>query len=348
MTGLVAATLTVATAGAVSAAPQQVTCGGTVSGHARLDRDLTCTGDGVTMADGATLDLGGHQLAGSGTGVGVTTSLTGTSTIINGTLEGWDRAVAGGVLDFDGGALVAVKGVRFVDNTAAALSVLNATVTVDSAHFRGGGIGAQVVFGGSLTVSRSTFGDVRIGTRAFLGRLSVTGSSFAGSETAISCDDADCDVTGNALERNGTALGTFLAGLTAADNDITGNDVGYEGSLSGGDLRGNRFRGNGTAVQVGDSARVELRENVFVNNDIGLRVANPEESGTVIADRNTFRQNGDGILVKSAREAILSRNTAIRNARWGIFAPGAFDRGGNVARDNGNEPQCVGVVCTVR
>jgi parallel beta-helix repeat protein len=41
----------------------------------------------------------------------------------------------------------------------------------------------------------------------------------------------------------------------------------------------------------------------------------------------------------------LSGNSARKNTRWGIHAPGAVDLGGNTASGNGNQPQCVGVAC---
>ena len=43
----------------------------------------------------------------------------------------------------------------------------------------------------------------------------------------------------------------------------------------------------------------------------------------------------------------IGGNSARNNTGWGINAPGATDLGGNTARHNGNEPQCVGVVCRV-
>ncbi|WP_166435968.1 hypothetical protein [Cellulomonas shaoxiangyii] len=43
----------------------------------------------------------------------------------------------------------------------------------------------------------------------------------------------------------------------------------------------------------------------------------------------------------------LGGNEARGNSGWGIHAPGVTDAGGNTARGNGNQPQCVGVVCTL-
>jgi hypothetical protein len=341
--GLVAATLMVVTAGAASAAPQQVACGGTVTGYARLTRDLSCTGDGVALTGDATLDLDGHRFAGSGTGVGVTTSPTGISTIVGGTLRGWDRAVEGGP-DSGESPVVVVRGVRFVDNAAAVIEAFATTVTVDRALVSGGERGLHASLGASLTVSRSTFRGVRFAVTAFQGGMSLTGSSLTGNGIAVNCGDATCDVAGNVLARNDTAVNSFNAATTLADNAITGNDVGYTTSISVDEVHGNRFTGNGTAAQVGELGRTVLRENVFVRNDVGFTTSDVTETAQVILDRNTFHRNGDGVLV-TVPGASLSGNSAIRNTRWGIYAPGAIDLGGNTARGNGNQPQCVGVTC---
>lgn len=62
---------------------------------------------------------------------------------------------------------------------------------------------------------------------------------------------------------------------------------------------------------------------------------------------NTFRLNGDGLLLDPADPLIsIGGNTARHNTGWGINAPGAIDLGGNTATHNGNEPECVGVVCS--
>ena len=344
-TGLVAAALTVAGAGAASAAPQQVTCGGTLTGYARLKHDLTCPGNGVTLTGDATLDLGGHRLAGSGAGVGVTASPTGTSTIVNGTLRAWDRAVVAGDPESSDSPVVVVRRVRFAGNADAAIDAFVSTVTVDRAVVSGGRRGVEASFGSSLTVSRSTFRDVRFGVTIFFGRMSLTGSTVTGNESAVSCSEADCDVTGNVLARNGLAVSTFDASSTIVDNDIAGNDRGYTTSISSDDVHGNRFTGNGTAAEVGQLGSTVMRQNVFVHNDVGFRGPDTAETAQVTLDRNTFRRNGDGILVDFPG-ARLGGNSAVKNARWGINAPGAIDLGGNTARGNGNEPQCVGVVCT--
>ena len=44
-------------------------------------------------------------------------------------------------------------------------------------------------------------------------------------------------------------------------------------------------------------------------------------------------------------DVTITRNVAVLNSDLGIHAEGAIDGGGNQARKNGDERQCVGVVC---
>jgi hypothetical protein len=61
--------------GEASPAPQR--CGTVLTANTTLRADLTCTGDGLFLgADGITLNLGGHVLRGSGTGVGIGTNFS--------------------------------------------------------------------------------------------------------------------------------------------------------------------------------------------------------------------------------------------------------------------------------
>jgi parallel beta-helix repeat protein len=47
-------------------------CGGVLVTNLRLEEDLSCPGDGLTVgADGITVNLNGHTIAGSGAGVGI-------------------------------------------------------------------------------------------------------------------------------------------------------------------------------------------------------------------------------------------------------------------------------------
>jgi hypothetical protein len=72
-------------------------CGDTISVDTTLTTNLRCTGDGLNVAPGVavTLDLGGHVIEGTGTGVGVRIlESDGSAAIKNGTVRGFDAGVA--------------------------------------------------------------------------------------------------------------------------------------------------------------------------------------------------------------------------------------------------------------
>jgi hypothetical protein len=362
--GLVAAAVTVATAGAANAAPQTVTaCGTTVTGYAILASDLTCTsGNGVTLTGDATLDLGGHTLTGPGptdfedlSEIGVVTSTTGRSTIINGTIERWGRGISGN-FDRAGRPVVDVRGVRFFANIRG-IDAIRSILVVDRSDFDDGERGVSVGFSSFATVTRATFtqhGDAGVYTdESPLGVIVSRSTWNAGGNTGIRCGGGTCTVLNNVISGAGGAVRTFDTRLVLVGNDIVGNHNGYEpGSDTGSPeiVRGNRFLDNDVAVRVfggafgvGAGAESELRRNLFEGNGIGFW-AEDEGDYDILLDRNTFTRNGDGVRA-SVGSPRLAGNSAVDNTGWGIYAPGAVDLGGNTASGNGNEPQCVGVVC---
>src|SRR4051812_23500982 len=83
-TALVAAAVLVATP--ATAAP--LTCGSTVTASTSLTSDLACPSGvaALTLSAGVTLDLRGHTVSGSGSGVGIMVPRAGDVVIRNGTL----------------------------------------------------------------------------------------------------------------------------------------------------------------------------------------------------------------------------------------------------------------------
>ena len=89
-----------------------------------------------------------------------------------------------------------------------------------------------------------------------------------------------------------------------------------------------------------------LTNNTFTRNGVGFTAVNDLEEVTATLTGNTFSRNRDGIYIGPDVLGIsLKSNTAIKNTRWGIYAPPATDLGGNKASGNGMSPQCVGVAC---
>src|SRR3954470_16130767 len=69
-----------------------VACGDVITADVALVRNLNCVGDGLTVTNGALLDLHGQRVRGNGTGRGIT--ILGTGTVLtNGTVTGFDTGV---------------------------------------------------------------------------------------------------------------------------------------------------------------------------------------------------------------------------------------------------------------
>ena len=87
-----------------------------------------------------------------------------------------------------------------------------------------------------------------------------------------------------------------------------------------------------------------LTGNVLRGNDLAFTASGTSGAvPTLVANR--FVRNGDAVVVEQPGVA-LGDDVALHNAGWGIYAPDAVDLGGNTARGNGHDPQCVGVSCT--
>ena len=104
------------------------------------------------------------------------------------------------------------------------------------------------------------------------------------------------------------------------------------------------LRDTGTALHMADAYIKNVTGNRIIGNGIGY--VDTGNVGIVHIVGNEFRRNGDGLLT-IVQGAEIGDNTAVGNSRWGIHATGedTADLGGNRAWGNGNEPQCVGVVC---
>ncbi|MBD7918552.1 right-handed parallel beta-helix repeat-containing protein [Cellulomonas sp. Sa3CUA2] len=345
-----AVVIVVAPATVTTAAPVTVACGDVVTGDVVLTADLVCRGSavGLTLADGASLDLGGHRLVGDGGATGVAVPGIGDATLRDGVVTGWAAGVTvgrddqgpgpQGVAALEGltlrgndvgvellgpaevGPEVHVTSSRLVRNVVGIRTGAAGRTWVRSSHLTDNGTGAQVVTGTWLWLSDSVVARNGTGLRT-ASELHVHASTLRDNATALACDSGTGDVEDSTFARNGVGV-----------------DCGVAASL---DVTGSTLRDNGTAVRL-DGSYATLTANRFVRNEVGF-VAVGGSGNARLAD-NELRRNGDGILSVPAGSA-LEGNTAVNNERWGIHAPGAVDLGGNTARGNGNEPQCVGVVC---
>jgi hypothetical protein len=326
-------------------------CGDRVVADTVLTRDLRCaSGPGLVLEGGVTLDLGGHRIVGPGAeaeaGDGVLVSGGVQATVRNGAVVGWPRGVAVEQGDDpDTLARAAVDGISFRGNGTAVWSFLG-EVRVAGSVFRDNGSGVNLFFAGG-SVERSTFrGNRAAAVASQVGPLRVTDSTFVDNESGVDCTDVGCAVERSRFTRGTAALTSYRASVALVDSEVRGHQVGFRAQFEGGgdSATNSRFVGNDVAVRLSILGRVTLTGNRFTGNRVGVTETEEVETAEATLTGNRFDRNGDAVLL-TVVPARLGTNVATRNTGWGLYAPHAVDLGGNRARGNGNQPQCVGVAC---
>jgi hypothetical protein len=311
-----------------------VRCGDVLTGDRYLARNLTCPGVAFTVIPPATLDLRGHTLRGGD----VAFALQATD------LEVFPVVVRNGRITGFG---------TVIENPPAAFAW---NVTLTRLRIDGNGTVANANdWGGPMLVDRSRVADnTTVFAMERFADVNVARSRLLRNDVVISSisDGGRAAFTDSLLVDNRRLSGFVgIANLTLLRNTIMGSEEVV--SPSGWTFvaaEDNMFVGNDIAVSLG-SLPANVRRNTFRGNGIGITTSAPSGGiwdGPAEIVGNTLVRNGHGIVTEDGAAVSLGDNRALRNSGWGIFAPGATDLGGNVAKGNGLEPQCTGVVCTRR
>lgn len=344
-----------------SARPPQPTCGETLTRSTTLLADLVCTtAPGLRLAPGVTLNLGGHTLRGPGSGNGVEVAWSGPVVVRNGAVTGWGTGVdtwADADPDDPGvesGPLTVTR-VTFQDarvgldaSGESGTGRFRKATTVERSTFRSLVIAVEGGWFAEVDVRSSTFSDNGTGVWSG-GDATVSDSTFTRNGSAVRASDASLTVTRSTFVDNGTGVGPLFNGFATVESSrFVGNDVGVDTANGlGAVVQGSRFTSNDLGVDVGE-LDVRVEANVLRGNGVGIgtRRADTAVYGATILD-NTLRLNGDGIVLEHGDESVQVGGNDVRHSTGkGIWTPGVTDLSGNVARGNGTEPQCVGVVCT--
>jgi hypothetical protein len=309
-------------------------CGDTVTADVVLTRNLTCAGDGLQVAgQGVTVDLNGHRLRGDGTGSGITLSAQ-EVTVTGGRIEGFHIAVR---------------------NLGADQTRLHRLTLAANTY----GVRAE---GGRMEITDSTFRGNGAGL-ANASYAAVSGSLFRDNVRGILCGDAGLLVVASRFSDNQYGIDSSICGVTVDATSFTGGDVGLTLAplAFGMNVRNSTFKGAGIGMRVTmafGEARV-IADNEFTGNGAsGLVIDTENYPPGVQVSGNLFKGNGfaPGSHVDASGNPLTSGvwanagtftgNRSIGNAGHGIEAYAVTDSGGNTAKRNGVEPQCVGVVCT--
>jgi Right handed beta helix region len=340
---LTAAVATFVFPGSASAA--HVQCGDTITQDTVLDSDLSCSGDGLTIGAGVTVDFAGHVLQGAGGGEGVMLGYPAPSDfngaeVRNGAIRNFEYGVAA-----DGPHGTLVQRMLLESNAAAGIHCNYAPeCTIRSSVVRGNGTGVRFEAvdagcrSGSSVLENWIYGNATgvwmAGCNGTVGYNRIQRNSGRG---VVIEDHGRVGVSRNVISGNGAegVHAIYLATVGLSHNRIAGNggdgvhlDGGIGPYAPGGAVRDNRIAHNG-----GD----------------GVHTTGVWDSDTTI-ERNRAERNGDdGIDVDVGEYGgpiTVRANRAFFNGDLGIEAdPGTIDGGGNRASHNGNPAQCVGVSC---
>jgi parallel beta-helix repeat protein len=234
-------------------AAADVVCGMTLTADVKLDHDLVCSGDGLIVgADGITIDLNGHTMAGSGIGVGILVIGHADVTVARGVLRNF--AVA---LQLNTASGIVIRHNQFIEN-AEGIDLQAGSIgnSVKENLFQDSTIRAIMLRSNSVDndIKNNILIRNRLGIQVFGGvdnevkDNDISGSSTAGIRFGIAA-------TGNVVKNNtiGASAAGFefvvMSGLSAVgnelkDNILAGNSCGLKGPTAGNILRNNSLEGN--------------------------------------------------------------------------------------------------------
>jgi parallel beta-helix repeat protein len=238
--------------GASTAAANDL-CGATIFDDVRLDHDLTCAGNGLIVgADRVRINLDGHTITGSGSGVGISVVGRSDVSIKGGTIRNFATGVvianSRGVVVHDAQLVGHVDGIDVQAGSAGN--------TIKASHFQGNRTRGIML--------RDATSAIVVKDNSFVAnRVSILVNGPVGSTVK------DNTVSSSTLA--GIRIGQTATDNLISDNTITSNPAGIEflvtaaGSAIGNLLRANTLALNACAVK-GPVAGNTLTENVFQAN----------------------------------------------------------------------------------
>ncbi len=245
-----------------SASVQLVTsCGETIVSDARLESDLTCAGDGLTVTGSdLQINLNGHTIAGAGVGLGITVNASQRVTIFGGTISRFFR----GILVRTSTGLV-IKDIELVGNGTGVLLEASSGNTIKGNVARQSGLRAFMIrpdlSGAVVSTNNDIVENLLIDnpTGIFLIRQpgnTIKGNTITGSSiAAIDLDPAPLGASGTVIKGNllmasgaGIRFGAGWTGNTILGNTLQENICGFQGPSAGNTLQGNLFVGNTTDI----------------------------------------------------------------------------------------------------
>ncbi|NOK09540.1 right-handed parallel beta-helix repeat-containing protein [Corallococcus exercitus] len=347
-----------------------VRCGDTLTENTRLTHDLDCPGSAPFAlrldGEGILLDLGGHTVRRTGPvnedsqGIVVDNGRM----VRNGTVQGFGRGII--TPWFSNTLNLRLHELALLDNDIAVYSQSDTNFLITQCRVSGNGQGLSSEFDAStglFDVRSSTFTHNGTAMIADFHHIDVLDSTFTSNGLVILCFGGSARIRGSTLAWN-EAVGRMQLDF---GGPYTCNEMRFENSLLS-----NNAAFAPTLQPVWETNRLAMINTLAVSNGMGLRTS----ALTVYLDGNTFYDNaggltlsdlqtavpvpltgivrgnqflsndGDGLRVDPPSTPTVIHNVALGNTGFGIYAPTAFDGGGNVARNN-TAGDCVGITCSM-
>lgn len=236
-------------------------CGDVIVSDLRLEQDLTCPGNGLTVTgSGIQINLNGHTLAGAGpgTGLGIQVISSQDVSIFGGTVRSFLRGI-----NVSASTGIVIKDNVLTQNGTGILLEFSSGNTIKSNIARQNTLRAIMMrpnFTGTVVSTDNDVKDnvlidnptgiyiIRQPGNMFKGN-SISGSTIA----AIDLDPAPLGASGNVFKGNllessaaGIRFGAGWTGNTILGNTVQTNTCAFKGPSSGNTFQGNTLTGNTT------------------------------------------------------------------------------------------------------
>lgn len=231
-------------------------CGDVITSDVRLESDLTCAGDGLSVTGtGIKINLNGHSISGAGAGVGIRVQSSQDVSVYGGTVRGFLQGMF--VAASTG---IVIKDNLFTENATAVLLQASSGNTIKANVARANTARAFMLrpnVAGVVSTNNDIVENILIDNPTGIYLIRQPGNTFVGntisgsSVAAIDLDPAPLGASGNVfkgnlLETSGAGI-RFAAGWTG--NTILGNTIqlntcAFQGPSAGNTLQGNTLTGN--------------------------------------------------------------------------------------------------------
>lgn len=230
-----------------------VACGGLIETSVTLQEDLSCTGNGLTIAaDGIKLDLNGHTLSGAASGIGIDVTGRTNVTVMGGKIANFMTGMR-----VNTSTAVVIKGVEFRENNDGVdLQAGSRGNTIKDCEFHNQRVRGVMLRGDTHNndVKDNTFTGDRIGILVN-GAIDSTVKDNLFSGHSVAGIRVGPTATGNVIKANAvtsSAVGIDFVpsaagaavGNTFVENTLALNTCGLKGSYGGNVFKETVFEGN--------------------------------------------------------------------------------------------------------